>query len=102
MWFLSPTHVVLQKLKTGGVIDIGKRSEGLYRPKQGEENTKQRACLAETSELELFLLHYRLDHISFTVLGRLYPKLYSRYNKTKFVKPQIIINFFYINNKDNN
>jgi hypothetical protein len=51
---LSPTHVVLQELKTGRVIGIGKRSEGLYRLKQGEENTKQRACLAETSELELF------------------------------------------------
>jgi hypothetical protein len=28
--FLSPTHVVLQELKTGRVIGIGKRSEGLY------------------------------------------------------------------------
>jgi hypothetical protein len=30
---LSPTHVVLQELKTGRVIGIGKRSEGLYRLK---------------------------------------------------------------------
>jgi GAG-pre-integrase domain len=57
----------------------------LYRLKHGEENTKQRACLAETSELELFLLHCRLGHIPFTVLGRLYPKLYSRCNKAKLV-----------------
>jgi hypothetical protein len=75
---LPPTHVVLQELKTGKIIGIEKRSEGLYRLKQGEENTKQRVCLAETPELELFLLYCRLGHISFTVLGRLYPKLYSR------------------------
>jgi GAG-pre-integrase domain len=82
---LSPTHVVLQELKTGRVIGIEKRSEGLYRLKQGGKNTKQRACLAKTLELELFLLHCRLGHISFTVLGRLYPKLYSRCNKAKLV-----------------
>jgi transposase InsO family protein len=82
---LSPTHVVLQELKTGRVIGIGKRSEGVYRLEQGEENTKQRACLAETPEVELFLLHCRLGHISFIVLGRLYPKLYSRCNKAKLV-----------------
>jgi hypothetical protein len=75
--FLSPAHVVLQELKTRRVIDIGKRSEGVYRLEQGEENTKQRACLAETPEVELFLLYCRLCHIPFTVLGRLYPKLYS-------------------------
>jgi hypothetical protein len=44
---LSPTHVVLQELKTGRVIGIGKRSESVYRLKQGGENTKQRACLAK-------------------------------------------------------
>jgi GAG-pre-integrase domain len=44
-----------------------------------------RACLAETPELELILLHCRLGHISFTILGKLYLKLYSRYNKTKLV-----------------
>jgi GAG-pre-integrase domain len=82
---LSHTHVVLQELKIGRVIGIGKMSKGLYRLKQGEENTKQRACLAETPELELFLLHCRLSHIPFIVLGRLYPKLYSRCNKTKLV-----------------
>jgi transposase InsO family protein len=49
------------------------------------ENTKQRACLAETPKVELFLLYCRLGHILFTVLGRLYPKLYSRCNKAKLV-----------------
>jgi hypothetical protein len=29
--FLSPTHVVLQELKIGRVIGIGKRSESVYR-----------------------------------------------------------------------
>jgi GAG-pre-integrase domain len=82
---LSPTHVVLQELNRGRVIDIGKRSEGLYRLQQEEEKTKQRVCLAETPELELFLLHYCLGHIPFTVLGRLYPKLHSRCSKTKLV-----------------
>ena len=82
---LSPTHVVLQEPKTGKVIGIGKRSEGLYRLKQGGEVLDPRACLAETPELEMFLLHSRLGHISFTVLGRLYPKLYSKCSKTKLV-----------------
>jgi GAG-pre-integrase domain len=82
---LFPTHVVLQELKTGSVIGIGKRSEGLYRLKQEEEKTKQRVCLAETPELELFLLHCRLGHIPFNVLGRLYPKLHSRCSKNKLV-----------------
>jgi GAG-pre-integrase domain len=82
---LSPTHVVLQELKTRRVIGIGKRSEGVYRPEQGEENTKQRACLAETPEVKLFLLYCRLGHIPFTVLERLYPKLYSSCNKAKLV-----------------
>jgi hypothetical protein len=45
---LSPTHVVLQELKTERVIGIGKSSEGLYRLKQGGEHTKQGTCLAET------------------------------------------------------
>jgi GAG-pre-integrase domain len=49
------------------------------------KNTKQRAYLAETLELELFLLHYHLGHIPFTVLEMLYPKLYSRCNKNKLV-----------------
>jgi GAG-pre-integrase domain len=71
--------------KTGRVIDIRKRSEGLYRLKQEEEKTKQRVCLAETPELELFLLHCRLGHIPFNVLGRLYPKLHSRCSKNKLV-----------------
>jgi Integrase core domain/GAG-pre-integrase domain len=57
----------------------------LYRLKQGEKNTKQRVCFAETPELELFLLHCRLCYIPFTVLERLYPKLYYRCNKTKSV-----------------
>jgi hypothetical protein len=60
---LSPTHVVLQELNTGRVIGVGKRSEGLYRLKQGEESLNQRVCVAETPELELFLLHCRLGHI---------------------------------------
>jgi GAG-pre-integrase domain len=33
----------------------------------------------------LILLHCRLGHISFTIFGKLYPKLYSRCNKTKLV-----------------
>jgi GAG-pre-integrase domain len=82
---LSPIHIVLQELKTERVIGIRKMSEGVYRLEQGEDNTKQRACLAETPEVELFLLHCRLGHIPFTVLGRLYPKLYSRCNKAKLV-----------------
>jgi hypothetical protein len=82
---LSPTHVVLQELKTGRIIGIGKRSEGVYRLKQGGENTKQRACLAETPEVELFLLYCCFSYIPFIVLGRLYPKLYSRCNKAKLV-----------------
>jgi GAG-pre-integrase domain len=41
--------------------------------------------MVETPELELFLLHCRLDHIPFRMLGKLYPKLYSRYNKAKLV-----------------
>jgi Integrase core domain/GAG-pre-integrase domain len=45
----------------------------------------QRACVAETPELELLLLHCRLGHISFTVLGKLYPKLYSKCSKAKLV-----------------
>jgi GAG-pre-integrase domain len=85
LFFLSPTHVVLQELKTRRVIDIGQRSEGLYRLKQGGENLDSRACLAETLELELILLHYRLGHIFFTILGKLYHKLYSKCDKTKLV-----------------
>jgi GAG-pre-integrase domain len=83
--FLSPTHVVLQKLKTGRVIGIGQQSEGLYRLKQGGEDLDLKAYLTETPELELSLLHYRLGHIPFTILGKLYPNLYSRCNKTKLV-----------------
>jgi hypothetical protein len=45
---LSPTHVVLQELKTGRVIGIGQRSEGLYRLKQGGEDLDSRAYLAKT------------------------------------------------------
>jgi Integrase core domain/GAG-pre-integrase domain len=45
----------------------------------------QRACVAETPELELLLLHCRLGHIPFTVLGKLYPKLYSKCSKAKLV-----------------
>jgi GAG-pre-integrase domain len=82
---LSPTHVVLQELKTRRVIDIEKRSEGLYLLKQGEENMKQKVCLAETLELELFFLHCCLGHILFPVLERLYPKLYSRCSKIKLI-----------------
>jgi hypothetical protein len=69
--FLSPTHIVLQELKTKKVIDIGQRSEGLYRLKQGGEDLDSRACLTEIPELELILLHCRLGHIPFTILGKL-------------------------------
>jgi GAG-pre-integrase domain len=41
--------------------------------------------VAETPELELLLLHYRLCHIPFSILGKLYPKLYSRCSKAKLV-----------------
>jgi transposase InsO family protein len=82
---LSSTHVVLQELNTGRVIGVGKRSEDLYRLKQKRESLNQRACVAETPELELLLLHCRLGHISFIILGKLYPKLYSRCSKAKLV-----------------
>jgi GAG-pre-integrase domain len=82
---LSPTHVVLQELNTRRIIDVGKRSEGLYRLKQGGESLNQRACVAETPELEFLLLHCHLGHIPFIILGKLYPKLYSRCSKTKLV-----------------
>jgi GAG-pre-integrase domain len=83
--FLSSTHVVLQGLKMRRVIGIGQRSEGLYRLKQGREDLNSRACLAETPELELILLHCRLGHIPFIILGKLYRKLYSTCNKNKLV-----------------
>jgi GAG-pre-integrase domain len=83
--FLSPTHVVLQELKMRRVIGIDQRSEGLYHLEQGVEDLDSRACLAETPEFELILLHCRLDHILFTILEKLHPKLYSRCNKTKLV-----------------
>jgi hypothetical protein len=35
--FLSPTHFVLQELKTRRIIGIGKRSEGVYRLVKGEK-----------------------------------------------------------------
>jgi hypothetical protein len=70
---LSPTHVVLQKLKTEKVIGIGQWSEGLYRLKQGGEDLDSRACLVET-----LLLYCRLSHMPFTILGKLYSKFYSR------------------------
>jgi GAG-pre-integrase domain len=82
---LSPTHVVLQEMNIGRVIGVGKRSEGLYRLKQGGKSLNQRACVAETPELELLLLHCRLCHIPFTVLEKLYPKLYSKCSKAKLV-----------------
>jgi GAG-pre-integrase domain len=41
--------------------------------------------MAETQELELLLLHCRLGHILFIILGKLYPKLYSRCSKAKLV-----------------
>jgi hypothetical protein len=41
--------------------------------------------LTETPVVELFLLYSRLGHIPFTVLGRLYPKLYYRCNNAKLV-----------------
>jgi GAG-pre-integrase domain len=82
---LSSTHVVLQEMNTGRVIGVGKRSEGLYRLKQGGKSLNQIACVAETPELELLLLHCRLGHILFTVLGMLYPKLYSKCSKAKLV-----------------
>jgi hypothetical protein len=72
---LSHTCVVLQELKTGRIIDIGQQSECLYHLKQGGEDLDSRACLAETPELELILLHCRLGHISFTILEKLYLKL---------------------------
>jgi GAG-pre-integrase domain len=82
---LFPTHVVLQELNTGRVIGVGKRSEGLYRLKQERESLNQRACVAETPRLELLLLHCHLGHIPFIMLGKLYPKLYSRCSKAKLV-----------------
>jgi hypothetical protein len=82
---LSPTHVALQELNTGRIIGVGKRSEGLYWLNQGRKSLNQRACVAETPKLELLLLHYRLSHIPLIILGKLYPKLYSRYSKTKLV-----------------
>jgi GAG-pre-integrase domain len=85
VFFLSPTHVVLHELKTERVIGIGQQSEGLYHLKQEREDFNSRACLAETPELELIFLHCRLGHIPFTILIKLYPKLYSRCNKTKLV-----------------
>jgi Integrase core domain/GAG-pre-integrase domain len=57
----------------------------LYRLKQGGEDLDSRACLAKTLKLELILLHCRLGHISFTILEKLYPKLYSKCNKIKLV-----------------
>jgi hypothetical protein len=78
---LFSTHIVLQELNTGRVFGVGKRSESLYRLKQGEESLNQRACVAETPELELLLLHYRLGHVPFSILGKLYPKFYSRCSK---------------------
>jgi GAG-pre-integrase domain/Integrase core domain len=69
----------------GRVIGISQQSEGLYRLKQGGEDLDSRACLTETPELELILLHCRLRYISFTILKKLYPKLYSKCNKTKLM-----------------
>jgi Integrase core domain len=39
----------------------------------------------ETPGLELLLLHCHLGHIPFIMLGKLYPKLYSRCSKAKLV-----------------
>jgi hypothetical protein len=41
--------------------------------------------VVETPDLKLLLLHCHLGHIPFTILGKLYPKLYSRCSKTKLV-----------------
>jgi hypothetical protein len=41
--------------------------------------------VAETPELELLLLHCHLGHIPIIVLGKLYPKLYSRCSKAKLI-----------------
>jgi hypothetical protein len=58
--FLSPSHVVVQELKTDKVIGIGKRTENLYRLEQGPECLVVKAYFARNPEMEMILWHRRL------------------------------------------
>jgi GAG-pre-integrase domain len=50
-----------------------------------KRKNEAKSLLGRNSRIKIILLHCRLGHISFTVLGRLYPKLHSRCSKTKLV-----------------
>jgi hypothetical protein len=53
--YLSHSHVVVQELKTGNVIGIGKRNEDLYRLEQGPDFLDVKVYFVGNSEIEMIL-----------------------------------------------
>jgi GAG-pre-integrase domain len=82
---LSPSHVVVQELKTGKVIGIGKRTEDLYRLEQGPECLDVKAYFAGNPQMEMILWHRRLGHMSFSALERIFPVLFKKCSRSKLV-----------------
>jgi GAG-pre-integrase domain len=82
---LSPSHVVVQELKTGKVIGIGKRNEDLYRLKQGTEFLDVKAYFVGDPEMEMILWHRRLGHMSFSALERIFSVLFKKCSRDGLV-----------------
>ena len=78
-----PTWCIFQELGTGRRLGIGSMHDGLYYLDDNMSPTV--AAVSSHSPLEEFLHHRRLGHMSFVILGQLYPNLYNKISKENLV-----------------
>lgn len=72
-----PNRCIFQELGSGRKLGIGSMHDGLYY--LDKEVSPSVAAVLSSSPLEEFLLqHRRLGHISFAILGQLYPELFNK------------------------
>jgi hypothetical protein len=82
-WF-EPSFYVFQDLKSGSILGTGTKRDGLYYL----DMTSTPVALSTRCGLstdELLLLHYRLGHLYFQSLGRMFPSLLASSCKEKLV-----------------
>jgi transposase InsO family protein len=79
-----PSWCIFQELGTGRRLGTGRMHDGLYYLDNNTSPTVA-AVISSSPHEEFVLLHRRLGHMSFAILGQLYPNLYNKIRKDRLV-----------------
>jgi hypothetical protein len=82
-WF-DPYFCIFQELKSGRILGTGTERDGLYYLDNGLTPLAL-STRCNPAEDELILLHYRLGHVSFQSLSRMFPSKFSLSCKKGFL-----------------